>query len=152
MNARASFAIFFAEAEPLLNRALSSAFGPDLGSEATSEALSYGWTHWHRLAGMDNPRGYLYRVGEHWALKQRKHYDFPDDPFPDDIPESNFEPGLADGLNALSPRQRQVVVLVHGFGYTHTETAALLGLGRTSVQNHVERGMSSLRMHLGVQR
>ena len=40
--------------------------------------------------------------------------------------------------------------LIHSFGYTHAETSALLGISRTSVQNHVERGLSRLRREMGV--
>ncbi len=61
-----------------------------------------------------------------------------------------IEPGLPDALNKLSARQRQVVVLVHGFEYTHQEVADLLGISRSSVQNHVERGLARLRSELEV--
>ena len=60
------------------------------------------------------------------------------------------EPGLPGALNTLSARQRQVVVLVHGFEYTHQEVADLLGISRSSVQNHVERGLEKLRSKLEV--
>ena len=33
------------------------------------------------------------------------------------------EPGLAPALRALSPRQRQAVILVHAMGMSHAETA-----------------------------
>lgn len=42
------------------------------------------------------------------------------------------------------------VVLVHGFQWTHQEVADLLDLSRSSVQNHVERGIESLRRAMGV--
>ncbi len=64
-----TFDDFFTTAEPLLRRALVGGFGPDVGREATAEALAYGWTNWDRVAGLDNPTGYLYRVGERWALR-----------------------------------------------------------------------------------
>ena len=41
---------------------LVAAFGPELGADATAEALAYGWEHWDRIGGMKNPAGYLYRV------------------------------------------------------------------------------------------
>jgi DNA-directed RNA polymerase specialized sigma24 family protein len=40
--------------------------------------------------------------------------------------------------------------LVHGFEYTHQEVADLLGISRSSVQNHVERGLARLRTELEV--
>jgi RNA polymerase sigma-70 factor (ECF subfamily) len=60
------------------------------------------------------------------------------------------EPGLPNALNKLSARQRQVVVLIHGFEYTHQEVADLLGISRSSIQNHVERGLARLRSELEV--
>jgi DNA-directed RNA polymerase specialized sigma24 family protein len=50
----------------------------------------------------------------------------------------------------LSCRQRLVVVLVHGLGYTLHEVAELTGMRRTTVQNHGDRGMARLRRKLGV--
>ena len=43
-------------------------------------------------------------------------------------------------------------MLVEGHGYTHAETAAFLGIKRSSVQNHLERGMASLRHEIGAVR
>jgi len=59
------------------------------------------------------------------------------------------EPGLPGALAALTQRQRSVVVLVHCFEWTLTEVADLLGLSKTTVQNHLERGMASLRRTIG---
>ena len=41
----AAFEAFFRETEPKLRRALVAAYGPDLGREAASVALSYAWEH-----------------------------------------------------------------------------------------------------------
>jgi RNA polymerase sigma factor (sigma-70 family) len=64
--------------------------------------------------------------------------------------DGRFEPGLGTALSTLSLRQRQIVVLVAGFGLSQLEAAQLLGLSRSSVQNHLERGMTKLRTSLGV--
>ncbi len=173
----ATFDEFFTTAEPLLRRALVGGFGPDVGREATSEALTYGWKNWERIAGLDNPTGYLYRVGERWALRyldQTPRYLKQPKQSSDNgerslggrspaehpaagpkleggdagVP-SNIEPGLAAALETLSLRQRQVVVLVASFGLSHSEAAYLLGISRSSIQNHVERGMKKLRTSLG---
>ena len=42
------------------------------------------------------------------------------------------------------------VVLVHGYGYTLREVAALTGIRPTTVQNHLSRGLARLRLTLGV--
>jgi RNA polymerase sigma factor (sigma-70 family) len=60
------------------------------------------------------------------------------------------EPRLSDALLSLSKRQREVVVLVEAFEYTHQEAADLLGIGRSSIQTHLDRGLAKLRVGLGV--
>lgn len=144
------FEPFFARSEPSLRAALVSRFGPQLGREAAAEALGYAWQHWDRVAAMDNAPGYLYRLGERWARRQRRPRPLPwgrprAEPAPPEV-----EPRLAGALERLSPRQRQAVVLTAGFGLSHAEVADLLGLSRSAVQNHVERGLAKLRLDLGV--
>ena len=60
------------------------------------------------------------------------------------------EPGLTDALRHLSKQQRTAVVLIEGFGYTHQEVADLLGVGRSTVQKHHDRGLDRLRRRMGV--
>jgi RNA polymerase sigma factor (sigma-70 family) len=75
----------------------------------------------------------------------RNDFSIPDDEQP------MVEPGLAPALASLSERQRLVVVMVHALGWTHRETAEFLGLSTSSVQKHLERGLSRLRHSLGVE-
>jgi DNA-directed RNA polymerase specialized sigma24 family protein len=143
------FDSFFRAFEPILSRALASAFGFNVGRDAAAEALGYAWRNWTRVSTMANPRGYVYRVGARWAARQRR-------PrvgalfAPADQSDGRFEPGLGAALSTLSLRQRQIVVLVAGFGLSQLEAAQLIGLSRSSVQNHLERGMTKLRTSLGV--
>ena len=62
-----------------------------------------------------------------------------------------IEPGLMPALRRLSRRQRQAVVLVHGYSFTQQEVAELLGITRSSVQRHLDRGLDRLKSALGVQ-
>lgn len=146
-----TFEAFFRAAEPLLSRALAAGFGFDLGRDATAEALGHAWRRWDRVAGMENPTGYLYRVGENWARRQlgRRTPSFAE---ATGAEPAAFEPALGPALAALPVRQRQAVVLVAGYGLTHREAADLLGIARSSIQNHVERGMAQLRRTIGVDR
>jgi RNA polymerase sigma factor (sigma-70 family) len=134
--------------EPRLRAALVAEFGADLGRDATSEALSYVWENRLRVLGLDNSAGYAFRVGQRWARRQRTYSRrafLVDATAPT---TSGFEPELHSALAALSTRQRQVVVLCAGYGLTHAEVAALLGISRSSVQNHVERGLRHLRTEI----
>ena len=144
-----SFDGFVRRAEQRLSFAFVAAYGPELGAEATAEALAYAWEHWDRLNGMDNPLGYLFRVGQ---SKARKHWwrRPPVAPLPPSSSEPWFEPGLLSGLRELSRNQRVSVVLVEGFDWTQHEVADLLGISRSSVQKHRERGLRRLRETLEV--
>lgn len=142
------FTAFTEAAEPKLRRALVARYGADIGREATAEALAYAWEHWDRLRSMSNPAGYLYRVGQSATRRWvRPRLAFP---APEDHGMPWIEPGLPAALERLSAKQRQAVVLVHGFGYTHAEVADLLGISRSTVQNHVDRGLTKLRDRLEV--
>ena len=140
------FATFMHDAEPRLRRALVAAFGSQRGRDAAAEGLAWGWEHWDRVREMQNPIGYLYRVGRSRTRDRRRPVVF----VRDDTPEPWVEPQLAPALARLSERQRLAVVLVHGFGWTMPEVAELTGIKVTSVQNHLDRGLRHLRAALGV--
>ncbi len=145
-----SFTAFVSEVEGRLRPALTAAFGAEHGREAVAEALAYGWEHWDHVKGMDNPAGYLYRVGHNYARKvrSRRRVVLPDVP----LEEAPWvEPGLPDALAGLSEKQRVAVYLVFGHDWSTSEVAAFLGVSKTTVQKHVERGMGKLRNRLGVE-
>ncbi|MBT8215063.1 MAG: sigma-70 family RNA polymerase sigma factor, partial [Acidimicrobiia bacterium] len=142
-----AFTAFAREVEPRIRHALIPICGVEGAKDATADALLYGWQHWERLSGMDNPAGYLYRVGRTTASRaRRRKAGFPSVPNPQ-LPW--VEPGLPAALGRLSPKQRTVVWLVHGLGWPQVEVADLLGLSPPTVQTHARRGMAKLRAHLG---
>ncbi|MFH2072772.1 MAG: sigma-70 family RNA polymerase sigma factor [Actinomycetota bacterium] len=143
-----SFLEFARVAEPRLRYALVAAHGAERGLEAANDALVYGWRHWDRVRGMANPIGFLYRVGQRKARRQR-HSPRANPVIPEDRPPW-IEPHLSEALASLTPRQREVVVLVEGFEWTHREAAEVLGISASSVQTHLERGLAQLRRSLGV--
>jgi RNA polymerase sigma factor (sigma-70 family) len=139
------FASFAAVAEPRLRRAFFSIAGSNAG-EVAADALSYGWEHWHRVRSMENPIGYLYKVGRS-RTRPRRHPVLP----PVDAAElPDIEPRLPALLADLPERQRTCVVLVHGFQWTHEEVAALLGVSVSTVRNHLARALDRLRKQLRV--
>lgn len=147
------FTGFVQAAQPRLLVALTAVYGPEVGHDATAEALSYGWRHWDRVAEMENPVGFLFRVGQSRARRYLAWWNRrpcpPVEPGGRN-PEPWIEPGLPKALGRLSKRQRVVVVLVAGFGWTQTEVADLLGVGRTTVEQHLQRGLVVLRKELKV--
>jgi DNA-directed RNA polymerase specialized sigma24 family protein len=150
-TARREFIAFVEVSGPRLQSALMAALGPDAGDDAASEALMYGWRNWERAGAMENPVGYLYRVGLNHGLRAAKPKapapmprDFVVDHFPD------VEPGLPAALASLSERQRVATLLVHAEHWTFTEVAELLGIDPGSVKKHADRGLAKLRKALEV--
>lgn len=141
------FTEFFAIAEPRLRRALVAAYGADRGREAAAEALAYAWEHWERISEMENPVGYLYRVGQSRSRPRSEAQ-----PYPPVSPASSpsVEPELPSALAALSDRERLAVVLIEGFGWTFREVAEVADVSVSSVQSYLSRGLKKLRQALGV--
>ena len=140
------FADWYEAVEPRVRAALVAHLGPDAGREAAAVALSWAWEHWDRLATVDNQVAYLYRVGRSSGRRRRQGW------LPTVLPDgdSRFEPGLPAALARLPAKQRAAVVLVHGYGWSFADAAELLAVSKSTVQTHVERGMSALRERLGV--
>jgi DNA-directed RNA polymerase specialized sigma24 family protein len=143
----AEFESFLNQVEPGLRRALFSVLGVDRGREATAEALAWAWEHWRRVKRMDNPTGYLFRVGQSRSRVRMTTPVF----VRSECSDPMVEPGLGRALQGLSDSQRTAVVLVHGFDWKLREVAELTGVKVTSVQTHLERGLKKLRASLEVE-
>ena len=132
--------------EPRLRRALAGARAPADVADAVAEALLYAWREWDRVRVMENPIGYLFRVGL-TRTRTRKQADLPS---PADLGAPDFEPRLVPALKALPECQRVAVWLVHACGFTQVETADAMGVSPSTVSTHVARGLASLRRDLEV--
>jgi len=144
-----TFSTFVVEVEPRLRRALTATFGPEVGREAAAEALAYGWTHWDRVGAMDNPAGYLYRVGR----DRGRSVPRPDYAGAVDVAVSEMpwvEPQLPLELADLPEQQRVAFTLIHGYQWRFSEVAEFLGVTKSTVQTHEGRAMDRLRDRLGV--
>jgi RNA polymerase sigma-70 factor (ECF subfamily) len=142
-----AFEDFFARTEPRLRAALTSAYGPDLGREATAEALAWAYEHWNRVRDIEHPAPYLYRVGQSRTRRLRRpwratSFATTSDSLPD------VDPRLEPALAALPERQRVTVLLVHGYDWSHTEVATLLGISPSTVATHAARALKKLRATL----
>lgn len=145
------FRDFFTANERLISVPLFHHYG-EPGRDAALEAWAWAWSNWGLLRERRNPVGYLYRVaqnrakdhlrrrGREAAVLRQVHVT---DRHEDEAERVDVD--LQRALARLTPRQRAVVVLVEGYGYTHREVAAALGVRRSTVQNHVERALTKLR-------
>lgn len=145
-----AFRVFVVDNEARLRQALSATLGTQLGRDATADALGYAWENWDRISLMDKPVGYIYTLGRdrgRKSLRRNRPVFYPIDPAR--LPW--VEPSLPSALEALPDRQREVVVLLHCFEWSMSEVAELLEISKSTVQNHAERGMASLRSSIGVE-
>jgi RNA polymerase sigma-70 factor (ECF subfamily) len=144
---RGDFEAFVRAVEPRLRRALIGCRGVDGAQEAVAEALAYAWEHWRDVRALENPAGYLYRVGQSRSRRRME----PRLPAPDSMRIPDVEPALIPALLALPDRQRNVVWLVHACSWTYGEVAEALGISASAVGTHVGRALDSLRRTLEVE-
>lgn len=145
-----AFVAFVDSVKPALVQALVATYGPVDGREAAVDALSWAWEHWDRVADIEHPVRYLYRVGQSATRR------FLPKPLPHRLVEiletrsPDVEPGLLPALKRLSERQRTVVLLVHGYAWPQIEVAALLEVSPSTVADHLSRALTRLRNELEV--
>lgn len=146
------FATFSRRVEPGLRRTLAAWYGPDVGADAAADAMAWAWENFDRVAGMGNPAGYLWRVGQNSARSRKRGPVWPlcEDLLVAADERPPVEPALLDALATLSPRQRTAVLLVHGHGYSLADAARQMDCRVGTLRNHLERGPDKLRSHLGV--
>ena len=136
-------------AEPQLRHALTASFGPQLGRDVAEDALAYAWVHWDVVSVKENRVGYVYGVGRNMARRSARRRPVFVPVVSARLPD--VEPRLPDAIARLAERQRVVITLVYGYGWSLSEVAELLGTAKSTVQNHAERGLARLRRSLGVE-
>jgi DNA-directed RNA polymerase specialized sigma24 family protein len=144
-----AFTEFVREKEPVLRNALVATLGQERGRESAAEAFGFAWQHWDRVSQMDHPVAYLFRVGRsRTRFRRRRRPIF--DPVPNpELP--HVEPGLPAALGKLSKKQRLAVVLVHAYDWNRNEAADVIGVGSSTLDTHLARGLRKLRNELGVE-
>jgi RNA polymerase sigma-70 factor (sigma-E family) len=123
------------------------------GEDLVQDALAKALPRWSRIAGMDDPEGYLRRmvVNEHvsrWrrlGRRERLVADVPDRPVaPRDAAYDERE-RLWQACRTLPRDQRVAVVLRFYEQLEYAEIAALTGVREGSVRSRVSRGIAALR-------
>jgi len=152
--AAADPALDLGEIEDRIAVAFVARYGPDLGREVTAEAMAWAWENRTKLETMENPSGYLFRVGQSKSRKflrwNKERVRFPAE---QPSPASTWtEPALPAALTRLGEEERTAIVLVHSFQWTYAEVGELLDLPLHTVRNRIHRGLAQLRDDLGVER
>jgi RNA polymerase sigma-70 factor (ECF subfamily) len=144
----AEYIEFLRSRGPGLRHAFVARYGPDVGSDVMGDVAEYAWEHWHKVGNMENPSGWLYRVGQ---SRSRRYFRRPVRlPTPHRDSCSVIEPGLPLALRSLPDSLRVAVLLTQAFGYTVREAAGIIGVSPSTVQQNTSRGLARLRAEMGV--
>jgi RNA polymerase sigma-70 factor (ECF subfamily) len=143
-----------------LTRRLGSAtLAEDLTQETWVRAASGG------VATLTNPAGYLFRIASNLALDHLRHVgqgievqvdekaaaSVPDPaPWPEAVALHRGELNrLLRAVEGLSPRCREVFVLVKLDGLSYGEVAHRLGISKNTVMVHMVKALSTLEREMG---
>jgi RNA polymerase sigma factor (sigma-70 family) len=151
-----TFEAFFEAEHRRLQRALYLMTG-DTGEaeELMQEAFVAVWERWDRVSAMDAPAGYLYRTAMNRfrsarrrtvrAAKRTIGFGAAGDAFA----AVDERDAVARGLAALTPRQRQAVVLTELLGFDAATTGELMSIEAGTVRVLASQGRAALKEALG---
>lgn len=143
------FEDFYREQRAPIARALALTLrDTQLASEAVDEAMARAYQRWNRVQSLDNPGGWVYRVGLNWsrsilrrALRPAPVWLTTTDVI---IDHSAIDPAIDQALAGLSVEQRAVVVCRLLIGYSEAQTSAALGLRPGTVKSRLARATTRL--------
>lgn len=155
MAERLDFSAFYAANITSLARALTATLGDAaIAQDAAQEAMTKACERWGKVAELDNPTGWCYRVGMNWAIsrwrkRRREVMDF-SDVLPSSTADErlNLDESLVKALLKLPIDQRSVIVLRLVQDWSIAETAAALEIAEGTVQSRYSRALSRLRKEL----
>lgn len=154
----ARFERFCIEEHAAMANALGWALGNhDLGREATDEAFARAYERWSSVSTMDNPAGWVYRVGLNWGRRRiwrrkKEQQLLASIDLDEHIAAAShgvdIDQDLANALAVLPLKFRAVIVLRHLLGYSERDTAEALGISAGTAKSRMSRGLLRLRTEL----
>jgi RNA polymerase sigma-70 factor (sigma-E family) len=127
-----------------------------LGEDLVQTALAKAYGSWAKVRQAEHRGAYVRRlmVNAHlsWVRRltnsERVLETFPDRPTGDFQAAHAESDRMRTALLGLSPRVRTAVVLRYFEDLSEAETARVMGCSRSTVNNHVTRGLAALRIQL----
>jgi RNA polymerase sigma factor (sigma-70 family) len=121
----------------------------DLAREAVDEAMARAYARWSVVGGMENPAGWVFRVGLNWATSWWRKVRRERPPAHDAAAvEQAPDGGARDALKRLPEAQRAVITCRILLELTTAETAEALNLSEGTVKSRLSRGLAALRQAL----
>lgn len=146
-----SFESFYAASRDRVGRALAlTLHDPELAADAVDEAMVRAYQHWEKVAHLDNPSGWAYRVALNYArsrIRRRRGREELLHSAADHDPPT-VEPAIAAAVAQLPTRQRAVVVCRFVLGWSEAETARSLGIRPGTVKSRLHRALRALESEL----
>jgi RNA polymerase sigma-70 factor (ECF subfamily) len=138
-------------------RALAVTLGDaDLARDATAEGMVRAYARWSTVSSVDNPGGWVYRVGLNWATsrwrRRRREHPLPDDLDPAATPMELDAVSALAALRRLNTLSRAVVVCRVLLDLSTSETATTLNIPEGTVKSRLARALATLRASLTEER
>jgi RNA polymerase sigma-70 factor (ECF subfamily) len=146
------FERWYRELHPSLVSVLAATVGEaDLAKDAADEALARAWRHWKRVSVMASPEGWTYRVALNVVRRRQRRRSLERNLLRRHVVPS-VVPGPAGELwllvEALSPRQREAVLLRHVGHLTEPEIADAMRVTRATVSTTLRAAYARLATQL----
>ena len=151
--AAAEFEHFYRANRGAVGRALALTLrDPDLASDAVDEAMARAYERWSHVETLENPVGWVYRVGLNWSrslLRRSRRAT----PIWLATPDSGrdalgIDPAVDRALGELTVEQRAVVVCRLLLGYSEAQTADALDIRPGTVKSRLNR--ATIRLHVSL--
>lgn len=144
-----SFEDFYRSNRNQIARALAMTLrDTELASDAVDEAMARAYQRWNHVSTLDNPGGWVYRVGLNWSLSvlrrvTRRQPVWMTHPGHSPAPTVQ-DPAIDRALASLSVDQRAVVVCRLLLGLAEQQTADVLGTRPGTVKSRLHRALEKL--------
>ena len=155
MSEAQSFEEFFESESPTLFWRLCLVTGNrHEAEEVMQDAFLNVFERWHRVRGMDDPTGYLYRTAfnvfkrrsRRAALALRRTLGIAENA--DEFAAADARSMVAGALSTLTPRQRGAVVLTELLGYSSAAAGQMLGVRPTTIRVLASQGRAAMKRAL----
>ena len=149
-----AFHDFYSGSRDRIGRALAVTLGDaDLAAESVDEAMARAYQRWSTVGQMDNPSGWVYRVGLNVARSRirrlTRRLRLPSVGAAAEVPEPEVsEPAVLHALRALPVDHRSVVVCRLLLGWSEAETARALGIRPGTAKSRLHRATATLAEQL----
>ncbi|MEV0900222.1 sigma-70 family RNA polymerase sigma factor [Actinoplanes sp. NPDC049802] len=124
----------------------------DLAAEAVAEAMSRAYARWPTVSRLENPAGWVFRVGLNWATswwrKVRRERPPAEDAARPYLRPPDTVVAARDALAKLPEAQRAVITCRVLLDLTTAETATALRISEGTVKSRLSRGLATLRHEL----